>query len=477
MLSFTVSFVPATLRAVFNEDRIRVTHVGSLARPPELQEYLRAYENGEAYDEAAFEECLRRSVADVVRQQHEIGIDVVSDGEFGKTQTWAWYIRDRLDGLRGAPAPAERSRGTARPVPPGRGPSRLRGLLRRLLPPQPGRLRRARARPVRLRRPDPLHRPATALAARHRRPEGGAWRRPACRTASCRSSRRRARCRSGSTSTTTATRSSSSPSPTRSTRSTARSSTPGLYVQIDDAYMATMYDNMVPPGDHERLPRVGRAARRGAEPRAGRHPARARRATTCAGAAGTGRTAPTSRCARSSTSSCGSRSAATRSSRPTRATSTSGTVWRDVELPDDRVLLPGLISHATNVLEHPELVAQRIVRLAELVGPGARHRQHRLRLRPDPVHDARAPEPDLGEARGAGRGRAPRDCGVVELGPEVRRHGTTSAVGAEFASNGDANSALTKVSRYGRLSGWAKGTPGGNDVLATRAPRTGCNTL
>ena len=43
-------------------------------------------------------------------------------------------------------------------------------------------------------------------------------------------------------------------------------------------------------------------------------------------------------------------------------------VWRDVELPEDRVLLPGLISHSTNVLEHPELVAQRIVRLAELVG-------------------------------------------------------------------------------------------------------------
>jgi 5-methyltetrahydropteroyltriglutamate--homocysteine methyltransferase len=43
-------------------------------------------------------------------------------------------------------------------------------------------------------------------------------------------------------------------------------------------------------------------------------------------------------------------------------------VWEDVALPDDRVLLPGLISHATNVLEHPELVAERIVRLAKLVG-------------------------------------------------------------------------------------------------------------
>jgi 5-methyltetrahydropteroyltriglutamate--homocysteine methyltransferase len=43
-------------------------------------------------------------------------------------------------------------------------------------------------------------------------------------------------------------------------------------------------------------------------------------------------------------------------------------VWEHVALPDDRVLLPGLISHATNVLEHPELVAERIVRLAKLVG-------------------------------------------------------------------------------------------------------------
>jgi 5-methyltetrahydropteroyltriglutamate--homocysteine methyltransferase len=44
-------------------------------------------------------------------------------------------------------------------------------------------------------------------------------------------------------------------------------------------------------------------------------------------------------------------------------------VWQDVELPADRVLLPGLISHSTNVIEHPELVAQRILRLAALVGP------------------------------------------------------------------------------------------------------------
>ncbi len=43
-------------------------------------------------------------------------------------------------------------------------------------------------------------------------------------------------------------------------------------------------------------------------------------------------------------------------------------VWRDVKLPDDRLILPGVVSHATNVVEHPELVAERIMRFADLVG-------------------------------------------------------------------------------------------------------------
>src|SRR5262249_7100894 len=44
------------------------------------------------------------------------------------------------------------------------------------------------------------------------------------------------------------------------------------------------------------------------------------------------------------------------------------TVWRDVEQPDGKLILPGVVSHATNVVEHPELVAQRILRFARLVG-------------------------------------------------------------------------------------------------------------
>jgi 5-methyltetrahydropteroyltriglutamate--homocysteine methyltransferase len=43
-------------------------------------------------------------------------------------------------------------------------------------------------------------------------------------------------------------------------------------------------------------------------------------------------------------------------------------VWRDTKLPEGKVLIPGVVSHATNVVEHPEVVADRIVRYAELVG-------------------------------------------------------------------------------------------------------------
>ena len=43
-------------------------------------------------------------------------------------------------------------------------------------------------------------------------------------------------------------------------------------------------------------------------------------------------------------------------------------VWRDVKLPDDRILVPGMVSHCIHLVEHPELVAQRIARFAEVVG-------------------------------------------------------------------------------------------------------------
>ena len=66
---------------------------------------LRAREDGEAVDGQTFDECLRRSVAEVVQQQADAGIDIVSDGEFGKSVSWSRYILERLDGFEDRPDP------------------------------------------------------------------------------------------------------------------------------------------------------------------------------------------------------------------------------------------------------------------------------------------------------------------------------------------------------------------------------------
>src|ERR1700738_911635 len=84
-------------------DRILTTHVGSLIRPPALLPFLSAKEAGKAFDQAAYAKCLRDSVAEVVRQQADIGIDVISDGEFGKAISWAQYAPFRLGGFERRP--------------------------------------------------------------------------------------------------------------------------------------------------------------------------------------------------------------------------------------------------------------------------------------------------------------------------------------------------------------------------------------
>src|SRR5712691_6472960 len=79
-------------------DRILTTHVGSLPRPQEVVDFLFAQDRGDSYDATAFEEALRRAVADMVSRQCEAGIDIVSDGEMSKI-SYATYIRHRLTGF------------------------------------------------------------------------------------------------------------------------------------------------------------------------------------------------------------------------------------------------------------------------------------------------------------------------------------------------------------------------------------------
>jgi len=78
--------------------RILTTHVGSLPRPPELVELVWAEDRGETVDRAEYDRLLDEAVRDRVRRQVEAGIDYVSDGEMSKIG-YATYIRHRLSGF------------------------------------------------------------------------------------------------------------------------------------------------------------------------------------------------------------------------------------------------------------------------------------------------------------------------------------------------------------------------------------------
>jgi 5-methyltetrahydropteroyltriglutamate--homocysteine methyltransferase len=81
-------------------DRILTTHVGSLPRPTDVAQALFAAERGEHVDEAAFSSAKTAAVAAVVKRQIEAGIDLISDGEMSKI-SYATYIKDRITGFEG----------------------------------------------------------------------------------------------------------------------------------------------------------------------------------------------------------------------------------------------------------------------------------------------------------------------------------------------------------------------------------------
>jgi 5-methyltetrahydropteroyltriglutamate--homocysteine methyltransferase len=87
-------------------DRIQTSHAGSLPRPEDLVQLNLARSSGEDVDEAAYEQQLGRAVADVVARQRKIGIDIVNDGEYGHSMgerydygAWWSYVFPRLGGL------------------------------------------------------------------------------------------------------------------------------------------------------------------------------------------------------------------------------------------------------------------------------------------------------------------------------------------------------------------------------------------
>jgi 5-methyltetrahydropteroyltriglutamate--homocysteine methyltransferase len=92
--------------------RILTTHTGSLPRPADLVALLNARELGEPYDHGALGERVRRAIAEIVRKQVDTGLDIVDDGEHSKVNWWA-YARARLSGLEEIDSPV-RFRGETR---------------------------------------------------------------------------------------------------------------------------------------------------------------------------------------------------------------------------------------------------------------------------------------------------------------------------------------------------------------------------
>jgi 5-methyltetrahydropteroyltriglutamate--homocysteine methyltransferase len=85
-----------------NTDHIQTTHIGSLPRPHALLDLMKAKFTGQPFDEAKFEALLAQAVNDVVRKQVDCGIEIVTDGEFSKPGFFT-YIQERLEGFEGRP--------------------------------------------------------------------------------------------------------------------------------------------------------------------------------------------------------------------------------------------------------------------------------------------------------------------------------------------------------------------------------------
>ncbi len=347
-----------------SDERILTTHVGSLIRPLELQNILRAKSRGETVDDATHARVLQKSVADVVGKQADTGVDVISDGEFGKTISWSQYVLERLDGFERRPLSDDEEDPFAR------------GADREKFP--------------------ELYAEMDAQAARS---SGGDWGSEKSQTVCVGPIQY-----SGQTALQqdienfkaalkqvdveeaflpVAAPASAIPDRKNEYYSTNEECVyalaeamhteykaivdAGLLVQIDDARAAVTYDRMVPPASFDdyrhwltmHQEALNHALRGIPEDRVRYH--------VCWGSwPGPHTTDVALKEIVDLILSVRAGAYVIEGANPRHEHE--WRVWEDVELPDGKILIPGVISHSTNVVEHPELVAERIVRLARLVG-------------------------------------------------------------------------------------------------------------
>ncbi len=337
-------------------DRILTTHVGSLIRPPALIEFLRAQQERRPFDEAAFAACLAASVAEVVRQQAEAGVDVVSDGEFGKTISWSQYALERLSGFERRPMKAGAN-------PFARGADRTRfaefyaELDARDAPATQSEA--ACIGPIKYTGQAALQRDIDDLAAALATTPVTEAFLPVAAPASVIPDRKNEYY---------ATEDDCLQAIAEAMREEYRRIVEaGFLVQLDDARTAVTFDRMVPPASFAdyrhwvaRYVEVVNHALEGIPPDRVRY-------HVCWGSwPGPHTTDVPLRDIVDLILQVRVGAYVIEGANPRHEHEWK--VWEGVKLPPGKVLIPGVISHATNIVEHPELVSERIVRLARLVG-------------------------------------------------------------------------------------------------------------
>jgi 5-methyltetrahydropteroyltriglutamate--homocysteine methyltransferase len=335
-----------------SEDRILTTHVGSLVRPPQLVEYIEAIDKGLKVDMQAFDALLQQSVDEVVRRQQQAGIDIVSDGEFGKFRSWNFYVLDRLAGIeerdivesKGGSRdrslfpefyaeyfPTQRlpKRGTVHTV----GPVQYKGqaALRKDIE-----IFKTALRGVDVEGFMPVVAPASAVPMFknefYRNEEEAIF---------------------------------AIAEALREEYKTIVDS--GLYVQIDDAFLPYMYDLAFAGTDMESFRKWARVRVDALNHALKGLPEEKVRYHICWGSFNTPHVSdvPLKDIVDLITSvKAGAYCIEMGNPRHEHE----WRVWETAKLPKGRKLIPGVISHSTNVVEHPELVAERLVRIAKLVG-------------------------------------------------------------------------------------------------------------
>ena len=336
-----------------SDNRIPTTHVGSLIRPPELLRYITAIEQGVAVDRAAFEAQLRRSVAEVVRRQAEAGIDIVSDGEFGKFRTWSAYVLERLGNI--VEQDIDEPRGT------GRDQSLFPEFYAEYFPTQrlPRRGVPMATGPIFYKGQDAVAHDIAVFKSALQGQTNVLGFVPLVAPASA-----MPRFRLGHYRTEEEFLFGLAEALREEYRAVLDA---GLVLQVDDAFLPYMYDVAFadrPLGEYRNWAEVRVAALNHAlaglpEERVRYH--------ICWGSFATPHVGDielkhiVDLVLKVSAGAYCIEMANPRHEHEWR-------IWADVKLPEGKKLVPGVVSHATNIVEHPELVAERLVRLARLVG-------------------------------------------------------------------------------------------------------------